>query len=448
MKGISFVMLPITARFLTTEAFGYLDVLLTALNVGSLVIGFGLVEGFYRKAGKDKGNLNALAANTYSSQTVIALIFLLISLFLLLVSQQLLPDFDSLNVALVFAILFISSFINIPLAWLRLTDNAASFFWLTSSKAILQAVTTWVFLHAGWGVTGVLLSSLMASTYLAVLLFLFQFRKTTLNFHVPTFKQLSVYGWPLVISGLALFISAGAERWLLAGIVSPKALASYAIAMQFAMMVAFLSEPFTHWWFPKRFSILRDTHGLQRTAFFALLASHLGISLAIGISLIAPVAIELLFPERYFDSQSLVPWLCLGMALKHCSHVLNTGCYDQKRPTIILKINLLVAVFAILIYTVSSINFGLMGVVSGFVIINAARCLLFLFASQSLIPLPYKYPLLVANLLTLLIVCFLPDQPIVQTLLFCLFCPWALILHLLSYKRLFHTATLVEGATA
>jgi O-antigen/teichoic acid export membrane protein len=251
-----------------------------------------------------------------------------------------------------------------------------------------------------------------------------------------------------VISGLALFLSAGAERWLLAGTVSTKALASYAIAMQFAMMVAFLSEPFTHWWFPKRFSILRDSHGLQRTAFFALLASHLGISLAIGISLIAPIAIELLFPVRYFESQSLVPWLCLGMALKHCSHVLNTGCYDQKRPTIILKINLLVAVFAILTYTIFSVNFGLMGVVFAFVFINAVRCILFLLASQKLISLPYQYPLLVANLFTLLVVCFLPDQPMFQTLLFCLFSPWALILHLLSYKRLFHRVAADEGAIA
>jgi len=434
MKGLSFFMLPITAHFLSTSEFGSLDILLSFLNIGSIIIGFGLVEALYRYIGDTtcQSKRNRVISSAYVGQALLALVILAIGLICLFTLTLLKPNTPFTNSLLVLGTLVVSSFINIPLSWLRLTDNAKSFFWLTTSKALVQATLTYGALTLGLGVTGILLSSFLSSCVLAIALFYIQFSVLPLKFSLKDARRLFRYGWPLVLSGIALFISAGAERWILVATVGTGVLAHYAIAMQFAMMIVFLSEPFTHWWYPKRFAILGEPEGHHKTAYHAEFACHLSLFLAATISLLAPYVITLLFPERYAQASELVPLLCVGMALKQCSHQLNTGCYIGNRPTIVLHLNMAMAAIALILYFTGSVALGLYGVVVAFVALNGIRCALFIFVSQRRLRLPYNYRLIAMHFSWLVAVSLLPKSSLAMNFVLALFSIWALTLHILK----------------
>lgn len=278
-----------------------------------------------------------------------------------------------------------------PLTWLRLIDNARLFFVLTSSKAIIQAILTFAFLHYGLGLTGVLLSGLLSSLYLATLLLVNQWCSLSFSWDANIAKQMRHYGLPLIFSGSLLFISAGAERWILAGTVGLDSLAQYAIAMQFALIVAFLCEPLTLWWFPKRFQILNEQNGREKTVLIAETLCHTTTWFAMCIALFAPIIIDYWFSARYHEASQWIPWLALGIAFKQISHTLTTGCYVEKQPKVVLHINSVMAIVALTLFSLSSWLFGIQGVVTAFVMLYVLRAYLFDRASQRRLALKHRY---------------------------------------------------------
>ncbi|MGR5095381.1 lipopolysaccharide biosynthesis protein [Vibrio maritimus] len=400
MKGVSFIMLPIVAGALSTTDYGQLDLWLSILNVGGIILGFGLIEALYKQAGEAKGSaFDTLNSTATIQQLIIAVCALIAAVPIGLVVLSTWTEIGITDFTLVVLTLIVSCAINMPLTWLRLIDNARLFFLLTSSKAVIQASLTFAFLNYGLGLTGVLLSGLISSLYLATLLLFKQWSSISFTWDAHIAKQMRHYGLPLIFSGSLLFIAAGAERWILAATVGLESLAQYAIAMQFALIVAFLCEPLTLWWFPKRFQILNELNGKAKTVRIAETICHTTIWFAMSIALFAPIIIDNWFPSRYHEASQWIPWLALGIAFKQISHTLTTGCYIEKQPKVVLKINSIMAVAALIGFTLSSLLLGIQGVVIAFVLLYALRVYLFDRASQKRLALNHHYSQLTIHLI-------------------------------------------------
>jgi len=412
MKGVSFFMLPVVARYLSPQAYGSLDVLLTVLNVGSLVIGFGMVEAMYRfyGEGKDDQQRSRIVNTAAIMQIAITvLVFICLVPFGELIRSLLPTEVTQQQWLIVLGTLAISACINIPLSWLRLVDKARDFFIVSTAKAIFQAGLTWYLLQKGLGIDAVLYSSFIATAALATTLTIMQFHQSHGAFDTRYVTKYLKYGLPLVLSGILAFMANGFEKWIIAGHMSTQTLAYYAIAVQFAMMIAFLTEPFTLWWFPKRFVILNAPNGKEQTVFYAQFACQLSFALALVIGLVGPLFIRALLPINYHPAANLLPWLCVGMALKQCSHLLSTGCYSQNSTFVIVKINAATAVFALIAFTVGTINYGMSGIALAFILVNLFRAILYYWSSQKILKLPYKTHQLLASF-GLMIAIFLSVQ--------------------------------------
>ncbi|TCS42375.1 lipopolysaccharide biosynthesis protein [Reinekea marinisedimentorum] len=398
MKGVSFLMLPVVANALSAEQFGQLDLWLSVLNIGSILVGFGLTEALYKQWGDSQPDQrNELISTATLQQAKIASYGFIVYLFASVAANHLLPQLNPVQLALASATLLVSALINIPLSWLRLQDSAGTFFLLTSGKALTQAAATFAFLHAGWGVTGILLSGFITSALLAIALILLQHRNIRWQWRAEKGRALVKYGWPLMCSGVLLFVAAGAERWILAATVGLAELAQYALAMQLAMIIAIACEPLTLWWFPKRFQMLKNADGEKRTARMGELVSHFCLWMVLLLSTVTPWLISELLPQRYSTVISILPWLALGMAFKQMSHLLNIGCYSGERPNIVFKINLVMAMIALTLFSAMSLWLGLQGVVITFVMLYALRALVFVRVSQGLLRLPYRFHLLIIH---------------------------------------------------
>lgn len=392
MKGISLLMLPVITRYLIPSEFGVLDVLLTWMNVLGIIFGFAMAEVLYRfSLAADTAKLvyrHLFKLHIY----LVAPLLLLLSIASWLCSAWL-PE--ALSQRLVITAIFasgIASVSTLPLCWLRMQERANWFFYCTAGKAVFQAALCWLFLEQGFGIAGVLYAGVISQLLLLVILWRYD-RPSADSFDksntVLPWQHYLKYAGPLVISGLCLFLVCGAERWIIAGVLGTTDVALYAIASQFAMMVAVSIEPFTLWWFPKRLQMLQHANGLQYVAKSASIGCILSFAAALIMGCLGPLVITQILPPSYAGATKLLPLLCLAMALKQCSHLLNTGCYSSNSTRMVGQINATLAAIAPILYLTACWLWQLDGLLYSLVLIYSLRLCWFFHASQRLLLLPY-----------------------------------------------------------
>ena len=204
MKGISLVMLPIYTSYLMPSDYGRLEVLVVFSNIVSIVLGFGLVEALYRFVGLADGieKKQRHAAECLLVAGVIALIsYTIFHCY----SKELLPflpgNITENELYLLGVALSVGGLINIPLAWLRITERAGLFFIISMLKVVLQVSLTFYWLINGWGITSILAAGAVSSVIIAIILCVIQLKETKINFSIKHLKSIvhlcrsHIYWW-------------------------------------------------------------------------------------------------------------------------------------------------------------------------------------------------------------------------------------------------------------
>lgn len=405
MKGVSFFMLPFIARHLSPDEFGRLEILTSLGAVGGIVVGFGLLNTLFRFAGMagTVAERRRIVAETFGLNLVIGAIALVGGLVLADTIAHALPGGVAVElVRMTLVMVALEGCIAIPLGWLRMEERASVFFALNSGKALVQALLVVLFLQQGRGIEGVIEAGLIATALLATALVWLQWRDTGIGFRPSGQRRLLHYSLPLVGSGLLGFALTGLDRWVLADAIGPGEMAQYAIAAKFAMLAALLLQPYLMWWSPRRFSVLQETDGAEKAAYYAAAGSVLSLLIVVVVGLGAPLAVSWMFPPAYHDAMHYVPWLVLVMAVKDSAELLNIGCYTGKTTHSQLLINLAGACVGVLALFMLVPAWGSWGAVMAMGLAQTLRLLLYVVVSQRLLPLPYPTRgLVLMTLLTL-----------------------------------------------
>ena len=392
IKGMSFFMLPFLTHALTPEDFGKLEVLNSLAILGSIVVGFGLLNALYRFIGLAKSvtEKKRQVARIFGLTAYVGLIWLLISVLTAPLLATYLPgSLSVIDVTIIMTTLALEGCIAIPLGWLRMQEKALSFFWISSLKAAIQVILIIGFINYGMGITGVVLAALMAIVLQGMILVSMQVRSTGINLSLQGSSAILKYSLPLVLSGLIGFVLAGLDRWILADAVGTAELAEYAIAAKFALISALIFQPFGMWWQPKRFCIINEKDGVATAAKFAAMGSALVLIIALSIGLSAPIVIEYLLPASYLGAVAYVPWLVLLTALKESTDLLNLGLYYKARTHLIVIINALVSTIALVAMLWLTPELGVLGAIYALFVAQGMRLILSLYFSQKILPLPY-----------------------------------------------------------
>ncbi|REL28010.1 sugar translocase [Thalassotalea euphylliae] len=394
MKGISLLMLPVYTHYLSPNDYGCLEVLVVVANVFSIFLGFGLVEALYRFVGLADGDKQK---RIHAGECL--LIALVIGCLAYLVFHvycdqlaSLLPDhIQGEEVYLLGIALALGGIINVPLAWLRITSRARLFFAVTMVKVIIQVGLSFYWLAQGWGVKSILASGAVSSLVIALWLSAIQIKETGLSISREHLVAILNYGWPIFIGGVATFALSGMDRWLLAEHFSAADIATYAIALKFALVPTLLIQPFTLWWYPKRFSVLKADNGTTVNARFAMLGAVLAIVCCGLLGLIGPNLIRWLTPPSYHGAVLLLPWLLLCMALKLVGELLNLGCYVDADSQRQMHINLIASAIGAILLVLLIPEFFVNGALAALVVAYSVRALLFYCWSQRRLYLPYRF---------------------------------------------------------
>lgn len=394
MKGISLVMLPIYTSYLMPSDYGRLELLVVFSNIVSIVLGFGLVEALYRFVGLAEG-IEKKQRHAAECLLVAGIIALISYGFFHFYSKELLPflpgDITENELYLLGVALSVGGLINIPLAWLRITERAGLFFTISILKVVLQVSLTFYWLINGWGITSILAAGAISSVIVAIILCIIQLKETKISFSLKNLKSIVTYAGPIFIGGAATFTLSGMDRWLLADYFGTTQIAAYAIAIKFALVPTLLIQPFTLWWFPKRFSVLKEHDGKSINAHFAVVGAIISVLICGGLGLLGPLLIHYLTPVAYHGAISILPWLLLFTLLKMLSDLLNLGCFIEKSSKIQMNINLVASGIGGLLLILLVPLFMIDGALIALIVAGIIRFGLFFYFSQKKVYLPYKF---------------------------------------------------------
>ncbi len=403
MKGIALFMLPVYTSYLSPSDYGRLEVLVIFSNVASIILGFGLVEALYRFVGLADGieNKKRHVADCLLIAGVIALLSYAIFHFY---SQDLLPLLPGVitenELFLLGIALSVGGLINIPLAWFRITERAGLFFGISMFKVVLQVALTFYGLINGWGISSILAAGAVSAVIVALILCIIVIKEVQLKESQLSFSMLSIirnvksianYAGPILIGGIATFTLSGMDRWLLAEHFGATEIAAYAIAIKFALVPTLLIQPFTLWWLPKRFSVLKEQDGKATNAHFAVIGATLSVIICGTLGLLGPLLIQWLTPIEYHAAALILPWLLLCTLLKMLADLLNLGCFVEENTRVQMNINLASCGLGGLLLIILVPFFAIHGALIALILANAIRMCLFYYFSQKKVYLPYKF---------------------------------------------------------
>jgi len=401
MKGISLIMLPVYTSYLSTTDYGRLEMLVVFSNVVSIFLGFGLVEALCRFVGLADGNKQKKrhAGECLLIALVIAISAYIVFHFFAKDIITFLPGETSEHELYLLGIaLAVGGLINIPLAWLRITSRAFLFFKITMLKVILQVLLTFYWLSSGLGVSSILAAGAVSAIVVAIILCTIQIRETGIAFSQENLKTIVKYSSPIFIGGIATFALSGMDRWILAESFGVKEIAAYAIAIKFALVPTLLIQPFTLWWFPKRFSVLKENNGIEVNAHFAMIGAIISVLICGVLGFVGPFLIQQLTPIEYHGAIKILPWLLLCTLLKMLADLLNLGCFVEKNSQTQMNINLATCGFGALFLVLLVPPFMVVGALISLLIANSIRMALFYYLSQQKVYLPYQFGYLVSAL--------------------------------------------------
>ena len=394
MKGISLIMLPIYTSYLMPTDYGRLEVLVVFSNIVSIILGFGLVEALYRFVGLADG-LVQKQRHAAECLLVAGILAIISYAFFHFYSKDLLPylpgEITENEIYLLGIALSVGGLINIPLAWLRITDRAGLFFTISMLKVLLQVSLTFYWLNMGWGITSILAAGAVSAVLVAIILCIIQLKETKVSFSIKNINSIIYYAGPIFIGGAATFTLSGMDRWLLAEHFGATEIAAYAIAIKFALVPTLLIQPFTLWWFPKRFSVLKEHDGKNINAHFAVIGAIISVAICGGLGLLGPVLIKVLTPTAYHAAIGILPWLLLCTLLKMLTDLLNLGCFVEKISRVQMNINLVACGLGGLLLIILVPLFSVEGALTALIAANIIRLGLFYYFSQKKVYLPYKF---------------------------------------------------------
>ena len=397
-KAVSFVMLPIYTRFLTPTDYGILQLITMTLEVVSIFAGSRIAFGifhYYHKAQDDAGRRSVLStallllAASFAAAAIAAIIFAGPIARLVFGEGELYPIY----IRLAAAAMAFESLILVPSSLFQLQQRSGYYVGVGVVKLFMQVGLNLVFL-VGFeaGVTGVLLSNLIASVLVGGFLATRVLAEVGTRFSGTVAREYLRFGLPLVAVQIATFIYTFGDRYFLNRAGDEAAVGIYGLAYQFGFMVATIGfAPFQRVWDPQRFAIARRP---DRDAIYARVFIYLNVGLvsaSLALSMFSGDVLRLIAAPPFHPAIAYVPVIVLAYVFHCWSNFVNLGIYITEKTEYFTAANWAAAVTAVIGYVLLIPEYLAWGAAIATLISVFVRFWLAYVFSQRLWPVRYEW---------------------------------------------------------
>lgn len=344
-KLISFILVPFYTYFLTANQYGTIDLITTTVLLLIPFASLGLSDSIVR-FGMDKSyEQKAIFTNSF---LVVAAGSLLCSILLLLIDQ--LVSISYLYF-LIFLILLQSLQILIS-TYVRSQEKVIVFTINSIFYTFLVCLFSIIFLAKySLGIVGYFLAQLV-SVILSIL-FLFLFGKLRLYFSILTFdknliKEMLLFSLPLIPSGVSWWAINSASRYLILFFVGVVGNGVFAVATKIPSLMNLIQGIFIQAW---QMTAIQEQNAEDKERFYEdVFKGYCGIFfiLVSVIVIIQRKFVFSVFPNEYYESWKIIPFLLIASMYNSFSNFLGQIYISEKETKAVFKTTLVSAIFTVL----------------------------------------------------------------------------------------------------
>jgi O-antigen/teichoic acid export membrane protein len=397
-KLLGFLLLPFVTVWIGTSAstragnYGVLEIGSVTIAIAAQVLGINLLHGMTRfhpeyATEKERGTLVTttliLLAGTTGAALLLAWIFRGPAAQLVFESRDFAPA-----IVVVFAILFFQTIGQVGLRWLQILERSVTYGVLTTIKLLAEiGLKVWLLL-IGLAYMGAFYSVLGCEALIALVLFTVIVRKLGLSFSGAMAKRLVAYSWPLVLSGLFMFVLHQADRFFVQHLRGEGQVGLYGLAYKLGSVGnTVFFEAFGLIWFPFVFA-LKDEEVVRRLSrkvltYFNLLMCAVTLVLA----LFAREIIRAMAAPEFHEAWRALPIIALGYLFWALFQVSSTTFYLQKKTGTVSALVASAAAMNLACNAILVPRFGYLGAAWATVLTFAALAVATWIAAERLMPI-------------------------------------------------------------
>jgi O-antigen/teichoic acid export membrane protein len=314
---ISFLLLPLYARFLTPTDYGAIGLLITVEVVAKIVFRFGLDASFMRlfyDCADDQAR-QRLASTIFWFLALVdgAVLVVCLAGLPLLARLMGIPGYD-FALAVVLINTFVVGFYFIPFHVLRMTDRPTTFVALTTTRTAATLLARFaLIIGVDLGVTGFVLADLCVSAVFTALMLPWFRPLIRLAFSRAVLDDALGFGLPRVPHGLLQQVMFVADRHALRVFAVLSEVGLYQMGASFGMAMKLVLNAFEYAWAPFYFQTMKTP---DAKATFRLITTYgsAGIAfLVAGLAAVGPDVVRWVMPPQFHGAAQVVPWIGLGV---------------------------------------------------------------------------------------------------------------------------------------
>ncbi len=387
-KFLSFFLVPVYTKFLSTEAYGVSDLLNTICSLMLPVLTLDISDSILiytieRKSyGKEKS-----APLRYGLQIVLKSLVFLGVIFIPIIILG-----NNLTLLLyggyIFSQYCISAIYSVFIAYLRGTDDIETVVFagvINSFVTIISSIFFIVFL--GFGLSGLLLANIfggiIADFFIAIKIKVFKIYTSKNSLLKDEKEQMLRYSIPLIFSGLAWWINTSSDRLFVSVLIGTEINGIYAIANKIPTIINALHNIICQ---AMQLSVFTEIRSTDRERYLTRLYDMYSFSMNAACSiliLLDKILAKFLFRGEFYVAWKYSPALLIAAVMYSVTGYLTTIYAAEKKTKLITKATIVGAGINFILNMLLIPKFGLYGAIVATVIGYAVICFSMLWKAKS-----------------------------------------------------------------
>jgi O-antigen/teichoic acid export membrane protein len=407
-KSISLLLLPLYTAVLTTSDYGILDLLGTIVVVSTFLIlsGTDTSVGYYyfRKEHFDE-RPQIIISSMYVRLVFSTAAFVLIFIGAQFISHLLFGKDLSLFVIITGMTIVFQALHSFLFNLLRLEFRMWLYTFLSSLNILLSILLTIYFvLILKQGVYGALIAQAISYGLIFVYTIFYVFKRYGFGFSYIWVKKILAYGFPLIGTGVAIWVLNSTDRYFLAHYADLSAVGIYAVGAKLANIVGIVGGALQMSWGPYAMDIQYEKNAKEIYSKVFQLYFIANIAIILGISMFAIDILKVFTQPDFYAAKAVVPFLCASVFFSSAYFIVSIGINLTKKLQHTIWITLLAAGANIGLNFLLTPVFGSVGAAFCIMTANFIIFLLTYIISQKYYPVDYKHGKILVMLIPAVII--------------------------------------------
>lgn len=393
-SGIAIFLLPIYTRYLSPAEYGVIDMFMVVAAIINLTIALEITQGIarYYQEGKDDKEKREYTSSAFWFTVLVYLLFISISIFFSdTFTFWLLEDVSKKNLYLlaVFAITTngIFLFTQKQLRWQIQPKNTVKTALI--NVVVTASLTVYLMVIRDFKVESIFIGQIAGNIVGFLFAIIFARKSYGFTFCINKFKKMVSYSFPLVLSGIGVFIALYIDRIAIKDLLGLEKLGIYGVAYRFASVAFLVMAGFQQSLSPLVFKHYKEKKTRSDLSKIFNIFAIFSLTVVSGSILFSQELVILFTVKDYYSSAGIIAILVMAVFFSNM-YIFAPGISIAKKTKLISLISVIAAIInTMLNYTLIPL-LGLSGAAYATLISAIITFFLYIFFSLKYYPISYN----------------------------------------------------------